>query len=299
MDFSNYIFRSSFVGQIISVPKPLTGAQIETLAAFRKKDKPLTDKQKKDLISLENKHLESKQYKLNATAQKALNKIVFYEKTGRIKLLENQYLDKGIKVEKYSRDLMSRILGIPLVKDDERKSNDWVTGKRDINNNDVIIDIKSKFSFDTFYDCLIESSNEGYLRQLDSYMDLWNVQKSLLCHVLVDTPLDIVQRHVKRLDYSHNIMNVEGDIRDESIEFVVSEISNLIYTREGIEELCEESSIIHLEWFSDFKEIPEKDRIHMVAHDFDKARIEQRNECIKLAREYMNGVQTVNNIIDI
>lgn len=287
------------VGQIISVPKPLTGAQIDTLAAYRLKDKPLTDKQKKDLISLENRHNESKTYSLNTTAKKALNKIVFYEKTGRIKLLENQYLDKGIRVEKYSRDLMSRILGTALTKDDERKSNDWVTGKRDINNNDVIIDIKSKFSFETFYDCLIESSNENYLRQLDCYMDLWNVKKSLLCHILIDTPIDIVQRHVKRLDYSHNIMNVEGDIRDESIEFVVSEISNLIYTREGIEELCDESSIIHLEWFDNFKEIPEAERIHMVSHDFDKARIEQRNECIKLAREYMNTVIPVNNILTV
>ena len=49
MDFSKYIFRSSFIGNIISVPKPLTGNQMKMLSDFLKKDK-LTDKQKKDLI---------------------------------------------------------------------------------------------------------------------------------------------------------------------------------------------------------------------------------------------------------
>ena len=69
MDFSNYTFRSHMVGQIISVPKPLTGKQLETLSAYRKKDKPLTDNQKKDLVSLEFKHNESKVYKLTDGAK--------------------------------------------------------------------------------------------------------------------------------------------------------------------------------------------------------------------------------------
>ena len=46
MDFSNYIFRSHMVGNIISVPKPLTPNQSETLADYRKRQagegRPLT-----------------------------------------------------------------------------------------------------------------------------------------------------------------------------------------------------------------------------------------------------------------
>lgn len=298
MDFNNYTFRSHMVGQIVSVPKPLTGKQLETLAAYLKKDK-LTDLQKKDLISLQNKHNESKVYKLTEGAKKILSNLVFYEKYGRRELLENMYLEKGLIVEKSSRDLLTEVLNIALIADDEQRQNEWVRGKRDIKTDEVIIDIKSKFDFTTFCSSLLDSSNEIYLRQLDSYMDLWNCKTSLLCHVLVDTPPHIVERLVKKLDYKDNILDMSGDVRDECIQDVVNLVQNSIYTREGLENLCTFSANIHIEWFNDFIEIPIKDRVHMIAHDFDKVRIEQRNECIKLAREYMNQLQPVNNIIQI
>ena len=49
----------------------------------------------------------------------------------------------------------------------------------------------------------------------------------------------------------------------------------------------------------DFNEIPVEQRIHMIPHSFDKLRIQQRNECIKLAREYMNTIKPINNIIKL
>lgn len=306
MDFSNYIFRSSFVGNIISVPKPLTGKQLETLAAYRKKDKPLTENQKKDLISLEFKHNESKEFKLTDGAKKLLNKIVFYEKHNRIKTLENEFLDKGNRVEKQARDLMTKVLGIPLVKDDERRTNQWVTGKRDINTTGIILDIKSKWDFETFYSSLVDSSNEIYLRQGDNYMELWEEKEFLLCHVLVDTPFDLIIKQLHKLHWNHVILDlghnnfIDGEITNpDSIELVVKEVNNHIYTREGLESFCNEHQAIKLDWFADFKEIPESERIHMVPHSFDKVRIEQRNECIKLAREYMGTVNPINNLIQI
>jgi hypothetical protein len=33
----------------------------------------------------------------------------------------------------------------------------------------------------------------------------------------------------------------------------------------------------------------------MIAHSLQKERLEQRNECIELAREYMNLVKPINN----
>lgn len=305
MDFSEHIFNSSFVGNIISVPKPLTGKQLETLAAYRKKDK-LTDNQKKDLISLEFKHNESKEFKLTDGAKKLLNEIVFYKKHGRIVSLENNYLDKGNRVEKQSRDVMTKVLGVPLVKDDERRNNQWVTGKRDINTNDIVIDIKSKFEFSTFYSSLIDKSNEIYLRQLDCYMELWDVKESLLCHVLVDTPFDLIIKQLHKLHWNNVILDlghndfVDGIISNpDKIDIVVKEVNNHIYTREGLESFCNEYQAIKLDWFADFKEIPESERIHMIPHSFDKVRIEQRNECIKLAREYMGTVNPINNLIKL
>jgi hypothetical protein len=299
MDFSNYTFRSHMTGKIISVPKPLTGKQIETLASYRKKDKPLTEKQREDLISLEFKHNESKVYKLTDGAKKVLTEIVFYEKHGRRKILENLYLEKGLIVEKSSRDLLSEVLNVPLIADDEQRQNEWVRGKRDINTKDKIIEIKSKFDYTTFCDSLLESSNEIYLRQLDCYMDLWNVSESSLCHVLIDTPAHIVNSLIRKLDYKENILDMTGNVRDECIETVVNLVQNSIYTREGLETLCDFSENLQIEWFHDFVEIPKAERIHMIPHQLDKIRLEQRNECIKLSREYMNTVKPINNIIQL
>ena len=303
MNFNNYIFRSSMEGQIRCPNKPLTTNQAETLKDFRERAKgigrPLTDKQKETWHSLEAKFTESQKYTLSDGQKNILNDIVFYEKWGRIKSLEAKYLDKGNEVEKESRDVLSRMLGIPLTADEERRSNDWVTGKRDIQHNEVIIDIKSKWDFNNFNKCLTDRTNEVYLCQLDNYMDLWGCKSALLAHVLVDTPFYLVERELKRMDFVDNILDINGNVRDENVQDVVSLVEQHIYTRKGLEDFCQQSINVEIDWFSDFVEIPEAERVHMVSHNYDAIRIEQRNESIKVAREYMNTVKPLNNIIKL
>lgn len=298
MDFSNYIFRSHMVGKIIDVPKMLTSNQAETLTALRVKENR-TEKQTETWHALETKLIESRNYTLSDSTKKTLNQIVFYEKTKRVKILEAKYLDKGIACEKQARDLMSEVLGMMLIKDDERKTNDFVTGKRDIMHPEIILDIKSSWSFESFNNLLIEKENEINLRQMDSYMDLWGIPNSIVCHVLVDTPENLVNDEVRRLSYKEDVMTIEGDIRDWAIPLVKDVVSNQIFTREGLENYCMQSTNVMIEWFDDFIEIPKHERIHMIEHPFDKGRIEQRNECIKLARKYMNTVKPINNIVNI
>lgn len=301
--FSNYIFRSHMVGNIISLPKPLTENQLSTLIDYEARvlgsGKPLTENQKEVLTELRYKQIQSKKYELTTTAKKALNDIVFYTKYGRQALLENKYLTKGLVQEKGARDILSRLLNIPLVADEERRQNEWVTGKRDIMHPEVILDIKAKWDFESFNKSLIESTNDVYLWQLDCYMDLWGVKDSLLCHVLIDTPNDLVEREIKIKDYSLNILDMGGSVREEMIYEVKKIVCNSIYTRQGLESFCNQSPNVMIEWFDDFVEIPESARVHMIQHSYDKTRIEQRNEVIKIARTYMNSVKPLNNIIEI
>ncbi|MDP9954744.1 hypothetical protein J2X97_000381 [Epilithonimonas hungarica] len=303
MDFSKHVFRCHMVGDIISVPKPLTNDQSETLIAYNSRQsgigKPLTELQEAKRIELTHKLNESKVYKLSDGAKKLLNKIVFYEKYNRAEILSNQYTEKGLVKEKEGRDLISEVLGFPLSADDERKTNDWVTGKRDYDVDDIIIEQKTKWSFETFNDSLLEKSNETYLRQLDSYMDLWNVKDSILCHVLVDSPTNLIEKEIYKKNYDFGFMSFDGDIYDWGIDEVKTIVCNHIYTRKGLEEFCQQSPIIHIEWFDDFIELSKKDRVHMVTHPYDQARIEQRNACISLAREYMNTVIPINNIVEL
>lgn len=298
MDFSDYVFRCHMVGKIIDIPKTLTPNQQETLKGLREKE-TLTIKQHETLISLENKLIESKTYKLSDSTKKELNRIVQYEKSGRSKILYAKYLDKGLAKEKEARDLISEVLGINLIKDPERKTNKWVTGERDVFHDDILFEIKNAWSFESFSNILLEKANELYLRQNDSYMDLWEIKEGLICHVLVNTPNSLVDDEIRRLSYREDILNIEGDVRDDAIPEVKNLICNQIYTRKGLEEYCDWSAIVHIEWFDDFVEIPVKERIHMIPNTYDKIRIEQRNECIKLARKYMNTVKPINNLIAI
>lgn len=298
MNFDDYVFRCHMVGKIIDVPKGLTPNQEETLKAYREKES-LTIKQHETLISLENKLIESKKFKLSDSTKKELTKIVQYEKSGRSKILYAKYLDKGLAKEKEARDLISEVLGVNLIKDPERKTNKWVTGERDVYHDDLLIEIKSAWSFESFNNILLEKENKLYLDQNDSYMDLWGIKDGLICHVLVDTPNSLVDDEIRRLSYREDIMTIEGDIREDAIDLVKTTVCNQIYTRKGLEEYCQWSATVHLEWFDDFVEIPINERIHMIPNSYDKARIEQRNECIKLARKFMNTVKPINNIIAI
>lgn len=299
MDFSKYIFRSHMVGKIINVPKPLSQSSLKMLNDYilrhKGEGRPLTEKQKETLIDLQYKEIQSKKYKLSDASKRELSKIVYATQYGRTTELNSNQITKGLEVEKECRDILSRVTGLFLTSSEERKSNKWVTGKIDIEPNEVISDIKATYSWESFSKILESSANEIYLRQGDSYMDLWGRDNFLLCHILTDTPFNIIDREIKSLDYKHNILNIEGDVRDSNIDDVKKVITNHIFSRKSLEEYCQESSIIYIEWFNDFVEIPEKERIHMIPHSFDKERIEQRNECISLAREYMSTVKPINN----
>ncbi|MBL0304321.1 MAG: hypothetical protein IPQ23_21965 [Cytophagaceae bacterium] len=87
-----------------------------------------------------------------------------------------------------------------------------------------------------------------------------------------------------------------GNIPDSRITEVKKIINDHIFTRKALEEYCTQSASIHIEWFIDFVEIPIQDRVHLVPHSFDSERIKQRNECLRLGREFLNNIKAVNNI---
>lgn len=299
MDFSNYLFRSHMVGKIIDVPKPLTDRQSKMFEDYSERNngvgRALTPKQKIELDSLQHNFNQSKIYKLSDGTKKILSELAFAEKYSRKVEINSPKLTKGIEVEKESRDILSRVCGLFLTASSERKNNKWVTGAIDIEPDNVILDLKSSWSWESFSKILQDKPNEIYLRQGDSYMDLWDRKDFLLCHILTDTPEKLVDGEIRKYDYSNNILNVEGEVRDESIEDVKQIITNHIFSRKALETYCHNSAIINIEWFYDFVEIPEHDRVHMIPHSFDKIRIEQRNECIALAREYMEKCTPINN----
>jgi hypothetical protein len=136
-------------------------------------------------------------------------------------------------------------------------------------------------------------------------MELWDIPVARLAHVLVNTPFRLIEDEIKRQSWKKMMMDHEGNVYDENIPDVVAIVADHIFDRQYLEyyinglpqeanELLDPkeqwygSSMVELKWFKDFVEIPEKDRVIYVDHELQTERLEQRNECIKIAREYMN-----------
>lgn len=298
MRFDDYIFPCYNVGNLVSVPKPFTGNQWKTLMDYRARAKgvgrPLTDKQQKTLIDLEYKNIQSQKYSLGETAKAQLDKLVFYERYGRRTSVSTAQMEKGLRNEKEGRDIVGEMLGMILTKDNEKKSNQWVRGIRDVKSDEVIIDIKTSWSFDTFTKHLREKPTELYLRQLDCYADLWGINDCLLAFVLTDTPNDLVEQAIRKENWTKGFLDGNGNVWEDKVPELVKLVEKHIFTRRALEGFCQQSMNVHIEWFEDFVEILDEERVHMVAHTCTQERLEQRNECLVLAREYMNNSQPIN-----
>ncbi|TDQ27679.1 hypothetical protein [Tenacibaculum caenipelagi] len=294
MNFDNYLFRPHAVVNIMGgVPKPLTANQEKTLNELKIRHegdgKPLTLNQVKTLGGL----LERKDAKCTLTdaAKKYLEKLVFEELTKRSSKIQAKYLDKGLVQEDKSITTYSNVLDKLLLKNKERRTNKYFSGECD-NSQGKIRDIKSSWSYETFPLMDTKINNKGYIWQLDCYMDLWDLKESELVYVLVDTPNKLVNDEIKRLDWKHNVLDQEGNVRNEqSKELIVETVCNHIFTLKGLESFCENNSFVELEWFEGvFIEIPEEMRVKVFQHNYCEIRNRQLKEMIDLARDYMNEV---------
>lgn len=100
-------------------------------------------------------------------------------------------LEKGIECEPASIDLFNRVYGRTLVKNDERRTDEYLTGESDLPDTDEVVDIKTAWSVATFplsEDDLADTQRKLYEWQLRAYMRLWDKPRARLAYCLVDTP---------------------------------------------------------------------------------------------------------------
>jgi len=294
MDFNNFLFRPHAVTKIMGgIPKPLTANQQKThddlLARHEGEGKKLTIKQVETLGGLSER--KNAKCKLTDGAKKELVKLVYEFLTKRSSKIKAKYLDKGIQQEDKSITTYSNVLDKLLLKNKERRTNDFFSGECD-NSQEMIRDIKTSWSFESFplMDEVIK--NSGYQWQLDCYMDLWDLKQSELVYCLVDTPTKLLNDEVKRECWKNNLLDQEGNVDSEiGKELLIETICNHIFTFKGLEAFCNQSSIVELEWFEGlFTEIPEEMRIKVFTHDYCEKRNSQLKEMIALARDYMDEI---------
>jgi hypothetical protein len=153
--------------------------------------------------------------RLSLTTKSYILELAIQEKYGIHKEFWSRYTDKGNEVEPEAIKLTESVLDVGFIyKNEEQFSNEWVTGKPDVNT-DVLIDVKSSWDAFTFFDKVVEDElkNKDYYYQLQGYMWLTDKQEALLCYCLINTPLQIVEDEIRREHWKQNVIGESNDIR--------------------------------------------------------------------------------------
>lgn len=133
---------------------------------------------------------------------------------------DGKALQKGIECEDASIALFNRVYGRRLVKNTERRTDEYLTGESDLPDVDCVTDIKVAWSVATFPLCeedIASTQRTLYQWQLRAYMRLWGLPRARLAYCLVDTP-------EKLIGYEPLALHVVGHIPEHHRVTVCMEI---------------------------------------------------------------------------
>jgi len=132
--------------------------------------------------------------------------------------LTNKYVMKGIHQEQDSIDLLNAVRFENYKKYDHRAENEWLTGCCDIITEDLIIDIKSSWSLETFPATSYELKDlSDYEWQGRAYMWLYDMTKFELCYVMVSTAPELLGEYENGA--LHYVEHIAPEKRITSITF--------------------------------------------------------------------------------
>ena len=127
-------------------------------------------------------------------------------------------IEKGLQCEPMGIKLVSDITGIPMEKNEDWFSNDYIQGTPDVLTVDCVRDIKASWDLFTFPMFDDELPKKEYWWQLQGYMILLGLDKACLDYVLIDTPMPLVLLDLKKLYYQSG--GLAEDWTPEKYEFL-------------------------------------------------------------------------------
>ena len=144
--------------------------------------------------------------------------------------LTNKYVIKGINQEQDSIDLLNAVRFENYKKYEHRAENEWLTGSCDIITEDLIIDVKTSWSLETFPATSYELKDlSEYEWQGRAYMWLYDRPRFELCYVMVSTADDILSDYdsyaihkVDHIDPAKRITSIRFE-RDKELEIQMAE----------------------------------------------------------------------------
>ena len=200
------LFRAHSVGNLLVGGSEITDRQRERIKelATRAADpqaKPLTDKMQMELDELIAKR--DAPFEFGATALAYIRECWLRNEYGYDEPVLTNELLKGLLCEDEAIGVLTRQVSGPFrVKNDELFANAWFSGTPDVLTDDAVEDVKCSWSLKTFVD--VQHPSAIYYAQGQVYMDLTGRNLFRLCHVLIDTPEQIVQEERKRFYFRFN-----------------------------------------------------------------------------------------------
>ncbi len=199
-------FRASSVGSLLVGGNAMTDKQREQLQKLldRQNDpyvKPLTAKMQANLDDLVAKR--DADFEFGATALSYIRECWLRNVYGYDEPVVTNEMLKGLWCEDDAIGVVTRQVPGPWrVKNEEHYENDWFTGTPDIVLDDAIEDVKCSWTIKTYMD--VQHPSALYYAQGQVYMDLTGRDTFRLCHVLLDTPEEIVLEEQKRFYFRFN-----------------------------------------------------------------------------------------------
>ena len=144
--------------------------------------------------------------------------------------LINKYLMKGIHQEQDSIDLLNAVRFESYKKNEKREENEWLTGSCDIITEELIIDVKTSWSLETFPATNYELKDLSlYEWQGRAYMWLYDMPTFELSYVMVSTADDLLSDYdsyaihkVDHIDPAKRITSIRFE-RDKELEIQMAE----------------------------------------------------------------------------
>lgn len=183
----NYKFRCSSIGKLmteaVSIDQKFRAPEVEAIIASKKR----TDEEKAIIEKL-------KRQTLSETAKTYIRELAAEEIFGVKFEISSRPIEKGLLCEDAAIDMLNRVRGLDLIKNDERRSNDFITGECDLFDpaRNAGHDIKCSWSLSTFPIVVKDCLDKDYEWQMRGYMALWNADRWEVNYCLIDTPEDLI-----------------------------------------------------------------------------------------------------------
>jgi len=164
-----------------------------------------------------------KNSELSETAKSLIKDLAKENVFGVRKNIASKPMQKGIRCEQDSIDLLNLVLFEDYKKHVGRVSNGYITGECDILTRDCVRDIKTSWSFDTF-PFFSDELKDDYEWQMRGYMWLYDRERAIVDFCLVDTPEDLIGYEQLEL---HSVSHID----------VTKRVKSICYERDGAKEI--------------------------------------------------------------